>query len=352
MVPVLPIIYQPPPRALFLVIVFLPIAFSLLVWITVLVTTVIIRCAYYCYRRQIIIVRKNSKLYCLVLSCYDKLEKLNVLIFPRLFTEKKVQSGTKEWKEVLFLDKRWPKYQGSKNPKTELVVLFASLGITIICISVLGFFRNFPVITGSECLEQTNNFNNWYCYYNTNLSSKPLDCKDYVNSSESSSVLECYAFSLDIGKSFAVAFGLYKFCSLVVFGIVFLRKSFYWMCQKCKMPVACGVYCYSVTSSLFWFITALCLLIYVAFFGPSFEILENHYGNFSYILALYTLPFAFAVYALRIPLLMHRYGVDSWPTCNCLATVDEEAEVELTPFIAANDRDNCGQYSPIEDESS
>ena len=161
MVPILPLINQPPPYGLFQVIVFLPIAFSLLVWISVLVTTVIIRFAYYCYRRQIIIIMKNSKLYCLVLSCYDKLEKFNVLIFPRLFTEKKVQSGTKEWKEVLFLNKRWPEYQGSKNPKTELVVYFASLGITIICISALGFFRNFPVITGSECLERTNKY--YYC---------------------------------------------------------------------------------------------------------------------------------------------------------------------------------------------
>ena len=346
MVPVLPLINQPPPRELFLGIVFLPIAFSLLVWISILVTTVIIRCTYFCYRRQIIIVRKNSKLYRLVLSCYDKLEKLNVLIFPRLFTEKKVQSGAKEWKEVLFLDKQWPKYQGSKNPKTELMVLFASLGITIICISALGFFRNFPVITGSECLERANNFNNWYCYDDT--SSGPLDCKNYVNSSESSSMLECYAFSLDIGKSFAVAFGLYKLCSIVVFGIIFLRKSFYWMCQKFKMPVACGVYCYSVTIFSILFITSLCLLIYVFFIGNAFLGTREY----AYRFVLDTIPFAFAFYALGIPRLMHRYGVDTWPTYNCLATVDEEAEVELTPRIVANDCHNCSQYSAFEDKTS
>ena len=352
MVPDLPLINQPPPRELFLVIVFLPLAFSLLVWISVLVTTLIFSCTYYCYRRQIIIIRENGKLYHLVLSCYDKLGKLNVLIFPGLFTEKKVQSGTKEWKEVLFLDKRWPKYQGSKNPKTELVVLFASLGITIICLSALGFFRYFPVITGSECLERANNFNNWYCYNNS--SSLPLDCeKYYVNSSKSSSMLECYTFSLDIGRSFAVAFGLYKLCSIVVVGIVILRKSFYWMCQKCKMPVACGVYCYSVTISLFWFITALCLLIYAcSSFSKNDDDASPGPEEYAYRFVLDTIPFVFTFYALRIPLLMHHYGVDSWPTYHCLATVDEEAEVELTPFIAANDRDNGGEYSPIEDETS
>ena len=351
MVPVLPIINQPPPYGLFLVIVFLPITFYALAWLTVHVTNVIISSTYVCYRRQIIIVRKNSKLYCLVLSCYDQLERLNVLIFPGLFTEKKVQSGAKEWKEVLFLDKRWPKYQGSKNPKTELMVLFASLGITIIFISALGFFRNFPVITGSECLERHNNFNNWYCYdYNATLSSEPLDCKNYVNSNEStaSSMLECYAFSLDIGKSFAVAFGLYKFSSIVVLGIVFLRKSFYWICQKCKMPVACGVYCYSVTIFSILFITSLCLLIFIGLSNNS--LLGT--SEVAYLMALYAIPLTSAIYALRIPLLMHRYGVDSWPTYNCLATVDEEAEVELTPRIVANDRDNCDEYSAFEDKTS
>ena len=345
MIPVLPIINQSPPRGLFLGIVFLPIAFSLLVWLSLLVTIVLIRCTYLCYRRQIIIVKKNSKIYGFMLSCYDKLEKLNVLIFPRLFTEKKLQSGTKEWKEVLFLDKQWPEYQGSKNPKTEFVVLFASLGITIICISALGFFRNFPVITGSECLERANNFNNWYCYDNT--SSGPLDCEKYVSTSESSNTLQCYAFSLDIGTSFAVSFGLYKLCSIVIVGIVLLRKCFYQMCHKCEMPVACGVYCYIAIISSFWFITSLCLLLYVVFMGDVFL------GTREYVyrIVLDFIPFVFAFFTLIIPLLMHRYGVDEWPTYNCLATADEEAEVELTPCIA-NDRTNCSRYTAFEDKTS
>ena len=341
MLSLLPVTNGTLPRELFEGMIFLPIAFSLLVWISLLVTIVVIRCTYFCYRRQIIIVRKNSKTYGFMLSCYDKLEKLNVLIFPSLFSAKKMQSGTKEWKEVLFLNKRWPEYQGSKNPKTELIVLFASLGISTICISALGFFRNFPVITGSECLERDNHFNTWYCYDNSG--SEPLDCEEYVSTSESSSTLRCYAFSLDIGTSSAVAFGLYNLFTLVIFGIVFLRKYFYWMCQKCKMPLACGVYCYSITISSFWLITALCLLIYMVFNGDDFLGTEEYV----YRIVLDSIPFVFAVYALIIPLLMHRYGVDAWPTYSCLATVDEEAEVELTPCIA-NDRDNS-QYTAFED---
>ena len=53
MVPVLPVINLPPPRGLFLVIGFSPIVFYLPVWISLLVTTVIIRCTYCCYCRQI-----------------------------------------------------------------------------------------------------------------------------------------------------------------------------------------------------------------------------------------------------------------------------------------------------------
>ena len=332
MVPVVPLFNQPPSRGLFVVLEFLPIAFSFFVWISILVTTVIIRCAYHCYRRQII-KKENSKIYGFMSSCYDKLAKFNVLIFPCLFTEKKLQLGGKERKKILFLDKR-PNYEGSKNPKTGLTVLFASLGIMIICISALGFFRNFPVITGSRCLEWDNNFNTWYCYDNS--SSEPLDCEEYVsrNESSNSSILKCYAFSLDIGTSSGVAFGLYELCSLVVFGIVFLRKCFYWMFQKCKMSVACGVYCYSVTLSFILIIIALCLFVYVFFVDIAFLITEEHI----YRCALPFILTVFAGYALIIPLLMYRYGVDEWPTYNSLAIKDKEAETIFVnnPTIADN----------------
>ena len=344
MVPVLPIINQPPPRGLFAVLEFLPILFSSLICISVLVTTVIIRCAYYLYRRQILIVKKNGRIYGFVLSCYNKLANFNVLIFPGLFTEKKLQLGNKEKKRFLFLDKQLKyggiEYEGTKNPKTGLMVLFASLGIMIICISALGFFRNFPVITGSECLERNNDFNDWYCYNNT--SSEPLDCKEYVSSSESSnsSTLRCYAFSLDIGTSSGVAFGLYELCSLVVVGIVFLAKCFLnsRMSQKCK-PKACCVRCYGVTLFLILLIIALCLFVYVFFIDIDFRI------EHIYRCALPLILTVFAGYALIIPPLMHHYGVDKWPTYNCLATEDEEAKVEPTPRSVANDRTNRRQNS-------
>ena len=339
-----------PPHELFEGMIFLPIALSLLVWILLLVTIVVIRCAYFCYRRQVIIVRENAKIYRFVFSCFDKLEKLNVLVFPRLFTEKILQSGTREWKEVLFLGKHWPEYQGSKNPKMEFIMLFASFAITIICISAIGFFRNFPIISWkrSTCLEQRNNFDHWYCYDNT--SSQPLDCEEYVRRNEpSNSVkLKCYAFSLDIGMSFAVAFGLYKLSSLVIYGIVFLRNCFGWMCRKCKMPVACGIYCYIAIVSLFWFIATLCLLIDELSIDTEF--LKIDPGEYFYRIVLDSIPFVFVCFTLIIPLRIHHYGVDEWPTYNCLSTADEEAEVELTPCIV-NDHDNS-QYSPIDDKTS
>ena len=342
MVPVLPMINQPPPRGLFAVLEFLPILFSLFVCISVLVTTVVIRCAYYLYRRQECIVEENRKIYNFVLTCYNKLAKFNVLIFPGLFTEKKLQLNNRERKKFLFLDKRL-KYEGTKNPKTGLMVLFASLGIMIICISALGFFRNFPVITGSECLERNNNFNTWYCYNNT--SSEPLDCKEYVSISESSNsnTLQCYAFSLDIGRSSAVAFGLYELCSLVVVGIVFLTKCFLnsRMSQKCEKPGACCVRCYGVTLFLILLIIALCLFVYEFFIDIDFRITGEHI----YRCALPFILTVFAGYALIIPLLMHRYGVDKWPTYNCLATEDEEAKDKPTPCSVANDRTNHRQNS-------
>ena len=359
MIPVLPVINLPPPCGLFTGIEFLPNVFYYLLSLLVLVSIgFILPGTYYYSRGQIIILRNNSKIQRLVFLCYHKLEKLNVLVFPHLFTEKKLKSGTREWKEVLLLNKRWPEYQGSKNPKTELMVLFASLGILIICISALGFFRNFPVIRGSECLERNNNFNKWYCYNYYNSSSKPLDCEEYVRTNESSNSstvrLQCFAFSLDIGKSSAVAFGLYHICSIVIFGIVFLRKYFYWMCKMCRMPVACGVYCYSVTISLFWLITTVCLLIYL--FSEIHDIFVlGKFFELVYRIGLGSIPFVFALFALIIPLRMHRYGVDEWPTYSCLATVDkevdEETEVERTPSIAS-DRDECSQYTAFEDETS
>ena len=343
MVPVLPIFNQLPPRGLFAVLEFLPIAFSLLAFTSVLVTTVIIG-TYYCYRRQIIIKRENRKIYDFVLSCYNKLAKFNVLIFPRLFTEKKLQLGNEERKRFLFLDKQL-EYEGTKNPEIGLMVLFSSLGIMIICISALGFFRNFPVITGSECLERNNNFNTWYCYNNT--SSGPLDCEEYARSSESSnsSTLRCYTFSLDIGRSSAVAFGLYELCYLVIFGIVFLTKCFLnsRRPQKCKML---GVCCYGVTFFFILLIIALCLFVYVFFIDIDFFCIT---GEHIYRCALPIILTVFAGYALIIPPLMHHYGVDKWPTYNYLATVDEEAEVEITTCIVANGHTNRRQYSAIED---
>ena len=343
MVPVLPVINRPPPRGLFIMLEFLPIVIFSFVWILLLVATVSITCSYYCYRRQIFIVKENRKIHPFVLSCFDKLEYFNVLIFPGLFTKKKLRLGTKEWKEVLFLDKLWPEYQGSKNPKTHLMVLFASLGISIIFVSAISFFRNFPVhvSTGSECLELASNFNNWYCYANT--SSQPLDCKEYVsrNESSNSSTLRCYAFSLDIGTSSAVAFGLYNLFSTVLFVIVFLRKFFRWMCQKCKIRLACGIYSYSVIIFLICFITALCLMVNVVLIHIDFLVT----GEFVYRIVLCSICIIFAFYALIIPLLMHRYGVDEWPTYNSLATADEEAEVERTgtPPRTANDHTNWKQ---------
>ena len=262
---------------------------------------------------------------------------------------KKLRMGTKEWKEILFLDKRWPEYQGSKNPKTELMVSFASLGITIICLSVLGFFRNFPVITSSRCLELASNFNDWYCYDNT--SSQPLDCKEYAsrNESSNSSILQCYAFSLDIGRSSAVAFGLFKLFSLFIFGIVSLRKKFYWMVQKCKMPVACGVYCYSFTLLFTLLIIALGLFVYVFFVDISFCIT----GEYIYRIAFPIILIIFAVYVLNIPQLMHRYGVDMWSTYSYLATVDEVAEtciVSNPQLIAQVDDSHHPHKDTIVDE--
>ena len=46
---------------------------------------------------------------------------------------------------------------------------------------------------------------------------------------------------------------------------------------------------------------------------------------------------------------MHRYGVDTWPTYNYLATVDEEAEVDYTPCVVANDHTNCNKQSASEE---
>ena len=80
MIPVLPVINLPPPRELFLGIVFIPLAISLFLWISVSAVTIIIGCTYFCYRRQIFIVKNNSKIYGFMLSCYDKMEKLDVQV--------------------------------------------------------------------------------------------------------------------------------------------------------------------------------------------------------------------------------------------------------------------------------
>ena len=116
------------------------------------------------------------------------------------------------------------------------------------------------------------------------------------------------------------------------------------------MPVACGVYCYGVTIFIILLIIALFLFIFFYVLFTDLNFLFN--GEFMYRFALPLFFIIIAGFALIIPRLMHRYGVDTWPTYSCLATVDEEAEVECTPCTDANDRDNCDQYAAFEDMTS
>jgi hypothetical protein len=144
--------------------------------------------------------------------------KLATLVFPTLFSEKKVQvTSHDDSKEILFMDKRQPEmehnsyniFEDRTSVPTCLGIIFGTLGGMIVCISALGFFRYFPVTISSVCREVDNDFNPVFCYNNTwprGRFDKPLDCDDIKEISDLDII--CYALSMKIGKSSAVAWTL------------------------------------------------------------------------------------------------------------------------------------------------
>jgi hypothetical protein len=290
----------------------------------------------------------------LVLLCFEKCKcmrklvswaagytgKLAILIFPTLFSEKKVQvENHEDSKEILFMDKRQREMVDNSNFKaiggyndhtshpTCLGIIFGTMGTMIVCVSALGFFRYFPVTTSSVCREIDNDFNPVFCYNNTwprNCFDLPLDCDEISVDEQSDFDIICYALSLKIGKSSAVAIGLYHLGTTLILVAVYGRKAWRCIFQKCCSNFVS--YCtYGIFCSLLFFIAGLGTALYLASFEDDdggYDIVNT--GELVYKLSQILLFLVPACFFLCIPCLLerHEYDESNRHTYSFLATRD------------------------------
>jgi hypothetical protein len=260
--------------------------------------------------------------------------KLATLVFPTLFSEKKVQvTSHDDSKEILFMDKRQPEmehnsyniFEDRTSVPTCLGIIFGTLGGMIVCISALGFFRYFPVTISSVCREVDNDFNPVFCYNNTwprGRFDKPLDCDDIKEISDLDII--CYALSMKIGKSSGVALGLYHLGTTLILVAVYGRKAWRCIFQKCCSNFVS--YCtYGIFCSLLFFIAGLGTALYLASFEDDdggYDIVNT--GELVYKLSQILLFLVPACFFLCIPCLLerHEYDESNRHTYSFLATRD------------------------------
>ena len=279
--------------------------------------------------------------------------KLPVYVFPKLFTKKKLRlEGEEESEELLYLDQPLQlSYRGKKWQSQCVVLLFATLAVMACCITALGFFRYFPVSISLECLEKDNNFNTLFCYTDTkdwHYWDLPLDCEEYQQMNKSDKIVNtddsnsngfesdvvCYALSLDIGKSAAIALGIYKILSFLVVATVFIMKIWVrlWLCcaQCCKFKpshtMCCSTICYSCICFVAISTSGILSIIFLEFKSDLkiFGVGESYY-RLAYCLAFF-IP---AVYFLYIPWPTRHYIVGE-DTYSYLATSDEQMRQSQT----------------------
>lgn len=269
---------------------------------------------------------------CIAQAVTTGVHKLLVLLFPHLFSEKKVESESNTMRNVLhFIDRPL----GGKNACCYYATLlvFGTLVLNVLCMTVLAFFRYFPIEKSSECKEFDSNFRTLYCF--TNTSDLPITCADIDIDTE----VICYAYRLDLPMAIGASYGLMKFAAILVTMGTFAAKL--WIEYAPKLgncsPRHCKffwMFCTGEGCCTAWFIVlffgglisaGVCA---VGISGYTREIRTSRvpetqgefYYDISYVIIL---SLVLPLYFLCIPcfVLYHK----DYPTYNYLATEDPPA---------------------------
>lgn len=278
---------------------------------------------------------KRGRMYSLLFANAVRtlVQKLLVFMFPRLFSEKKVNFENETIRNVLhFMDR--PLVGGrTRHPvnwNSCTFWVFGALALSVLCTTVLAFFRYFPIEKSNECKEYDNHFHTLYCF--TNSSDLPVNCTNIDNNTE----VLCYAIYLDLPIAMGASYGLMSFAGFLITVGVYAAKL--WidklpllgncspkycksLCQCCTTEVCCTL----------WFIAVFPVGLTVAgivfaIFKFSFlqekasRVPETHgelYYNIAYVsMLVFLLPIFFVI----IPCLV--YCHKDHPTYEYLATED------------------------------
>ena len=115
------------------------------------------------------------------------IQKLLVFMFPKVFSEKKVNFENETMRNVLhFMDH--PLVSDSTHHPVNwnccTFCVFGALAISVVCMTVLAFFRYFPIEKSNECKEYDDHFHTLHCF--TNTSDLPVNCTSIDSNTECS----------------------------------------------------------------------------------------------------------------------------------------------------------------------
>ena len=147
------------------------------------------------------------------------IRKFLIFLLPQLFSEKKVLLANNTAPTVLHFMNH-PLHNDGVHNKLNCITfwLFGALGLNVLFMTVIAFFRYFPIEKSSECKDFDSSFRTLYCF--TNTSDLPVNC---TNIDDATDVI-CYAFLLDLPVAAGASYGLIKFAAFIITLGVFAAK--------------------------------------------------------------------------------------------------------------------------------
>ena len=153
--------------------------------------------------------------------------KLCVNMLPALFKIHKtycVHGSQTTRVFMVFLDRK-------VEDKLALIAAFCSVISSILCTSIMMFFRYFPVTVSEQCLEKDNQERSLFCYLKNGsnpIKLYPVDCAEYSVSELQKLQFECYSVNiLGIGLALAAALALAKVARVIVTIFVIVSAEVY-----------------------------------------------------------------------------------------------------------------------------
>ena len=149
------------------------------------------------------------------------IQKLLVFMFRRVFSEKKVNFENETMRNVLHFMDRPLAGDSNHHPRNWnrcTFRVFGALALSVVCMTVLAFFRYFPIEKSNECKEYDDHFHTLYCF--TNTSDLPVNC----NNIDSNTEVLCYAIYLDLPIAMGASYGLMRFAGFLITAGVYAAK--------------------------------------------------------------------------------------------------------------------------------